>query len=62
MDNRGSVPGRDRDFSLHHHIQTSAEAKSASYAMDTEDYSPEGERLEREADQLPPSGVKVKNT
>jgi hypothetical protein len=30
-DDRGSIPGRNRGFSLHYHVQTGSGAHSASY-------------------------------
>jgi hypothetical protein len=39
---QGSIPGRARDFSPLHCVQTGSEAHPASYPMGTGDFSPGG--------------------
>jgi hypothetical protein len=38
MDGCGSIPGRDKGFSLLHSVQTGYEVHSASYPMGTDGY------------------------
>jgi hypothetical protein len=58
QDGRGSIPGRARDFSLFHGVQTDSGAHPASYPMAL---SLGVKRPESEADHSPPSSAEVKN-
>jgi hypothetical protein len=40
LGNRGSIPGRDRDFSCLHNVQTGSGAHPASYSMSTRGFFP----------------------
>jgi hypothetical protein len=52
---------RGQDFLFSKMSRPALGAHPATYSRDTEDYSPGVKRPEREYDQLPPRGVKVKN-
>jgi hypothetical protein len=58
----GLIPGRDRDFSLHHHVQTCSGAHPASYPMGTGGSYTRVNVAKHEADQSPLSSAEVKNT
>jgi hypothetical protein len=60
MDDRGSIPGRDREFSLRHCVQTGSAAHPASYPMGTGGFSVGIKQPGREADHPPPSSAEVK--
>jgi hypothetical protein len=55
----GSIPCKDRNFSLRHLVQTGSEAHSASYPMGIRGSFLGVKRPGREADQSPPSSVEV---
>jgi hypothetical protein len=55
------APAEDRNFSVHHRVQTGSEAHPASYTMGTRAVSLEVKQPGREADHTPPSSAKVKN-
>jgi hypothetical protein len=57
----GLSPDRGGNLTLHHHIQTSSEAHPASYPMGTRGSSLGVKQPGCEADDSPPSSVKVKN-
>jgi hypothetical protein len=61
LNGRGSVPGRTKDVSLLHSVQTRSGAHQASYPVSTGALSPEEERPGREVDHSPPSSVEIKN-
>jgi hypothetical protein len=55
------IPWKDRDFGLHHHVQTNSGAYTASYPMGTGVLSLSIKPLGCEADHSHPSCVGVKN-
>jgi hypothetical protein len=59
LDSRGSIPGRDKNFSLLHSVQTAFEALPASYPMGTAGFffCPGAKRQERETDHSAPSSA-----
>jgi hypothetical protein len=57
----GSIPGRARDFSLLHNIQTGSGAHPASYTIGTGGSFPGGMRPGRETDHSPSSSAEVRN-
>jgi hypothetical protein len=61
LDGWGSIPGRPRDFSLLHSIQTSPGAHPAFYPMGTMDTLPGVKRPGRQAAHSPPPSTEVKN-
>jgi hypothetical protein len=54
LDNGGSIPGRDRDFSLRHRVQTRSVAHPPSYPVDTGGISEWVKRPKRKADHFHP--------
>jgi hypothetical protein len=58
---RGSSPGRARNFSPHHRVQTSSGAHRASYPVGTRDSFLGVKRPGREAGHSHPSSAEVKN-
>jgi len=61
MDDWGPVPSKCKDFSLHHHIQTSSGAHSTSYPMGDRGSFPGSKvGVSHETDYSPPSSAEVK--
>jgi hypothetical protein len=61
LDDRDSIPGKGRKFSLRHHIQAGSGVHPASYPMNIGGLSTEIKRPGREAIYSPPSSAEVKN-
>jgi hypothetical protein len=59
--NRGSIPGRSKDFYFLHRVQTGSGAHPASYLMKNGGTLLGVTREGREADHLSPSNVDVEN-
>jgi hypothetical protein len=57
----GSIPGRGRDFSLCHYIQTGSGSRVPSYPVGTSSSFPGVKQPECEGDHLPLSNAEVKN-
>jgi hypothetical protein len=60
IEERGAIPGRGRNFSLHHRVHGYG-AHPASYPVGTRGYFTGVERPGREADNSSPSNAEVKN-
>jgi hypothetical protein len=61
LDGWGWIPGRGKNVSLLHSVQTSSGAHAASYTMSTGGSFPGVKRLGHEADHSPPASAEVKN-
>jgi hypothetical protein len=61
LDDRGSIPDTDREFSSSPCVQTGSEAHPASYPLGTRDPFPGGKEWPgHDADHSPPSSAQVK--
>jgi hypothetical protein len=61
IDGRGSIPVRDKDFSLFHCVGTGCRFHPASYSMGTEEFFNGIKRPGSETEHSPPSRAVVKN-
>jgi hypothetical protein len=61
MENRGSIPSRDKGFSLLHNVQTGSGTHPAYYTMNNMSLSLRVNRHGREADDSLPTYAEVKN-
>jgi len=61
LDDRDSIPGRGRDSSLRHLVQTGFGTHSSSYTMGGGDTFSRVNRPDREADHSPLSSAGIKN-
>jgi hypothetical protein len=62
LDGRGSIPGKDKSFSLLCNVQIGFGAHPTSYPMGTQGSLPKVKRPRSEADHLPPSNAEVKSS
>jgi len=60
MDDRSSMPGSGRNFSIFHRAQTRSGSLAASYPMGTGGSSLSVKRPEREADHSPPTSARLR--
>jgi hypothetical protein len=60
--NRGSIPGKDKRFSLLYIVHTNSGAHLASYTVGTGCCFPGSKAARCEADHVPSSSAEVKNT